>query len=806
MFTLRPDLIVSKQETAGEISFVVKDPATGRLFHLKEPDYFIAQQLDGSTPFDVIQQRVEEKFGASLSQETLEQFIEKLRRLGLLETEVAERGQPAPQRGRVRGSLLYLRFKAFDPDRLFDRLIGKVGLFFTPYFVAVSAFVVLLAFGITIVNSGEIGRGLLGLYQFEALLLAWLTILLVTTAHEFAHGLTCKHFGGRVHEMGFMLLFFMPAFYCNVSDAWLFPEKSKRLWVTFAGAYFELFVWALATVAWRVTAPETGLSYLALVVMATSGIKIFFNFNPLIKLDGYYLLSDYLDIPNLRQRASNYVGAKIKRLWGSTSQGIKEASPRERRIYLIYGLLSGAYSFLLLGFIALRFGGFLMGQYQGLGFIVFLILLAVIFRNPLKRMLQRPLALFGSGKGTFPSIKKPIKVLATLSVLLAVLFFGRMELKIGGEFEVFPAHNDDVRAQVEGIIKEIAVDEGDVVKKGQLLALLSDREYRAELRKIEAEIAQKQAMLKMLRAGPRREEIELSRQEVSTAETRQQHARNRYQEGKRMHEKRLSKAKASVEKAKERLKYAGSYFTMHQGLFEKDLISRRDFEEAKEEWGVRGKELEEAQAEIKIVLANDLGEVREVLAVAGKELAEAEGRVRVLLAGSRPEEIEATQAEFTRLTAQQRYLREQIRLTRIVSPSSGVITTPKLREKIGQYVKKGDLIAEVYDLRTVKAEISVPEKEIADVKLGSRIALKVRAYPEKSFYGKVTSIAPTVTKDEEGWRKRTVRVTTQLDNASLLLKPEMTGNAKIYSGKRRIIDTMTRRLTRYVRVEFWSWW
>lgn len=273
-----------------------------------------------------------------------------------------------------------------------------------------------------------------------------------------------------------------------------------------------------------------------------------------------------------------------------------------------------------------------------------------------------------------------------------------------------------------------------------------------------------------------------------------------------MHERRLSKAKASVEKAKERFNYAKSNFTMNKELFEKDLIARRDFEKAKEEWGVRGKELEEAQAEIKIVLADDLGEVREALAVAGKELAEAEGRLRVLLAGSRPEEIEATQAEITRLAAQQRHLREQIRLTRILSPSSGIITTPKLKEKIGQYVKKGDLIAEVYDLRTVQAEISVPEKEIADVKLGSRIAIKVRAYPGKSFYGKVTSIAPTVTKDDQAWRERTVRVTTQLDNASLLLKPKMTGNAKIYSGKRRIIDTMTRRLARYVRVENWSWW
>src|SRR5207244_9974146 len=138
------------------------------------------------------------------------------------------------------------------------------------------------------------------LYRLATIPLIVAIILLVTAAHEFAHGFTCKHFGGEVHEMGVLLIYFQPAFYCNVSDAWLFPEKSRRLWVTFAGPYFELFLWALSTLTWRVTESGTGLRWVALVVMVTSGIKLFFNLNPLIKLDGYYLLSDALGIENLR--------------------------------------------------------------------------------------------------------------------------------------------------------------------------------------------------------------------------------------------------------------------------------------------------------------------------------------------------------------------------------------------------------------------------------------------------------------------------------------------------------------------------
>src|SRR5436189_2350861 len=179
----------------------------------------------------------------------------------------------------------------------------------------------------------------------------------VITAHEFAHGLTCKNFGGSVREIGFLLLYFQPAFYCNVSYAWLFPEKSKRLWVTFAGAYFEVFIWALATLVWRVTDPYTLVHYLALVVVATSGIKTLFNLNPLIKLDGYYLLSDYLEVPNLRSRAFSYLLARARNFWRAPA-GEATVSARERRIYLLYGLLAWVYSYWLLGYVTLRFGSY----------------------------------------------------------------------------------------------------------------------------------------------------------------------------------------------------------------------------------------------------------------------------------------------------------------------------------------------------------------------------------------------------------------------------------------------------------------
>ena len=311
----------------------------------------------------------------------------------------------------------------------------------------------------------------------------------------------------------------------------------------------------------------------------------------------------------------------------------------------------------------------------------------------------------------------------------------------------------------------------------------------------------------MLKVGPRPEEIEVARTVLVTAKTRQEQARKRYDEAIRLRTERQAQAEATVDKSKDRLKYAQQNFERLKPLYEKGFIARKELDEVEEPVTVRGREAEEAQASLNQVLYDDLADFQKELAVTEKELDEAQGRLSVLLAGSRKEEIEATEAEIGRLTAQQRLLEEQLLLMRVVSPHAGVITTPRMKEKVGQLVSKGTLIAEVHDLRTIEAEIAVPEQEIADVQVGQPVVLKARSYPTESFEGTVTAIAPAAVRPDEALdQKKIIRVITKIDNAPLLLKSQMTGNAKVYSGKRSIAELMTRRLVRYLRVEFWSWW
>ncbi|TMQ61147.1 MAG: hypothetical protein E6K75_01835, partial [Candidatus Eisenbacteria bacterium] len=204
----------------------MKDPETQRFFRFREAEHAVIRRMDGATPLDIIAEEVSAELKAKFDVTALESLVNQLRLLGLLEGSMVT----PPKRRLVQGSLLWLRLKAFDPDRLLNRMIGRLGFFFTPYFIVISATTIACALVLTAASHAAILRDMSGLWRVENLLLAWIAVFVVTAGHEFAHGLTCKRFGGEVHEMGFLLIYFQPAFYCNISDAWLFREKARRLW------------------------------------------------------------------------------------------------------------------------------------------------------------------------------------------------------------------------------------------------------------------------------------------------------------------------------------------------------------------------------------------------------------------------------------------------------------------------------------------------------------------------------------------------------------------------------------------------
>ena len=99
-------------------------------------------------------------------------------------------------------------------------------------------------------HRAELAEHSANFFTLQNLMLTWVVFVFVKTIHEFGHGLTCKHFGGEVHEMGALLIMFTPYLYCNVSDSWILPDKKRRILVTAAGIFVEMTLAIFAAWLW----------------------------------------------------------------------------------------------------------------------------------------------------------------------------------------------------------------------------------------------------------------------------------------------------------------------------------------------------------------------------------------------------------------------------------------------------------------------------------------------------------------------------------------------------------------------------
>ncbi len=404
-------------------------------------------------------------------------------------------------------------------------------------------------------------------------------------------------------------------------------------------------------------------------------------------------------------------------------------------------------------------------------------------------------------------IEKPrSRKLALFAVLLALSSVVPMELTISGEFEVYPEHNADIRAPVDAVIAEIFVAEGDVVEAGELLFRLVNPDIEAKKQDIRARLGEAAARLQMLSLGSRGEEVDLARQEIRTAGSRLDHSRTILAEARIMREQKIAQARQAAGLAGDRLKFAETERQRYQELLRKGIIAAQKFAEVEQTLRIRQGALLDSRANLTMALADDLGEARREEALALGALDEAKARLKLLLAGSRSEELEAAAAAANSLTVQLQLVEGELSSMMVRSPERGVMVTAHLHDLAGKLLRRGELIAEVYDYSVIKAELLIPEKEIGDVAVGQIIRLKARAYAGRSFRGEVVAIAPRTVQSRDGLPRRMVRVTTRIPNPDLALKPGMTGHGKISAGDQSILNLMTRRLVGFIRVEFWSWW
>ena len=315
---LRSDLVTSEQVYLGRAYIIVKNPINLTYFRLSRAHYDAARLFDGKTKLSDIAATMQSAstywraLPLEKAMDEMSQLANQLSRSGVLQTTgrySLERINSAQARRVFRldaflGSILYIKKSLVDPDRLLARLDRYFSWMYTRgYIIAVTTALVVTLLMLA-GHAAELAEHGANFFTLQNLALTWVVFVFVKTIHEFGHGLTCKHFGGEVHEMGGMLIMFTPYLYCNVSDSWLLPDKKKRILVTAAGIFVEMTLAIIAAWVWMATSPGLLHQICFNTIFTCSVSTLLFNANPLMKFDGYYMMADALEVPNLKQKSS----------------------------------------------------------------------------------------------------------------------------------------------------------------------------------------------------------------------------------------------------------------------------------------------------------------------------------------------------------------------------------------------------------------------------------------------------------------------------------------------------------------------
>ena len=799
----RADLSILPPAQDGSEAHMVKDSRRGGFFELSPLEAFLCRQLDGRTPPSVIRTRAEEHFAATLPDRHLQAFLDQLTAEGLLlegdptlpevTSEYQAAAAIATDAGRRRrGSLMRVltwpfrvvlralvvvpwdilsmqgraemspptKVEMFRSDRFFTVLARLFGWCITPAFVyaCVPLFLAGLYVMVTRWNQYWFETGMMW-RPWQYLMLAVVGVLLVHVPHQLAHGLALTRFGGHVRGCGIrFMMHVVPTFYCDLSDALWLRNKSHRLWTIGAGIFYQVLMMTLGMVGWALT-PWGGQAHFFWACLSTTAAwGLLFNANPAIRRDLYFVLSGWLEIRNLRERA-----VESLRSWVRWLRPIEPLSVRERNWFRAYASIACLYGLIHLAYAGSTFAYRITRTLEGPGMLLFLVGGAIAFQDHFIYYLSAPLrwlkALFGT------RARKWTLSLAIAAVILFIAFLP-YPYQTGGPFVLLPAERLDVRVEIEGMVEEVMVKEGEVVKPGQPVARISKRLYERNLKATEAQVEERMAQLSLLKAGNKPEEVASAEQAVETARTKVRWSRSRA----------------------ERI----------ETLFKQKMVSDQEFENA-----LRQRDVDEM------------------------ELLQAQRNLAVVTSKARSESLQAVEAEISSLKALIENYRTDIDKTVLVAPIAGRVITPRVEELVGMYLKPGqrDLLLQIENSDVIRAEVEVPEEDAAEITIGASVKLAAWTYAGSTFKGRVTYIAPIATTNQAqrpdsihsgestegaqvnlaGSSWKVVRVMSEFTNPDGHLKADMTGYAKIATRTKPVWDVLLRPVIRWFQVEFWYW-
>ena len=490
---LRAHAQIHRHQYRGETWYVLQDLSSERFHRFSPAAYFIIGLMDGKTPVQQIWDRALAQLGDdAVTQDEVVQLLGQLHAVDVMQCEVSpdtaelfRRREKQEQAKTVKRALSVFAWQIplIDPDRLLDRFLPLVRPFaswagFMLWCVVVGAGLITAGAHWRELSENVLDRVLVP----ENLLVMWLVFPVLKLAHEFGHAFAVKTRGGEVHEMGVMIMVLTPVPYVDASSAWAFRSKWQRIMVGAAGMMVELFIASLALFLWLSAEPGVfrGVLYNVLLIAGIS--TVLFNANPLLRFDGYYILMDWLEIPNLRQRSTQYWAYLAERyLFGRREAEPPLATRGERAWFVGWSAASFVYRILIVVAILV----FLGEQSLLLGVVFAVLTAATWFVVPGVKIVNYLLS--------SPRLRRVRRRALTASLIvafgaLAAVFMVPIPMRTIAQGVVWLPDERFVRVGADGFVDRVLAKQGGWVKPGEVLIEMSDVELATELKVLEARV------------------------------------------------------------------------------------------------------------------------------------------------------------------------------------------------------------------------------------------------------------------------------------------------------------------------------
>jgi putative peptide zinc metalloprotease protein len=752
----RKDLdIIPRNAEGGGFRYLVRDPRSGEIYEFGEEEYFLCNHFDGHSDLDSLQEAFKERFGVSVQLAQLEAFARHVETLGLGVSDSRKSGagiQALPVR-RIH--------RVFDPDGLFGFAARHFGWCFSRSFLVGGILVLALGIGIILKFWQDYMQDLTLITEGELLfVLPPLGAFFFNPAAEITKGIACKKFGGSVHAFNLRFVYrIIPVFFSDLSEFLWRTSMPVRARVLFPAIVSQALLWAVGIIGWKITVPGTAMHTFWTLFTFAAAFFTFLRMNPLLEQDGYALLSNWLDIPDLRNRAK-----RLAESWILFNPVPEPLFPREIVIFKRYGFPALLFEIVFWGFVLGVLGYHLVGSMKGVGACLFLAFLLFRFEDFLRRTFSRMHFTrwsFMNEAGRFDL--RLLGRLALIGVFILLLFLP-YPYESGGDFTFLPFNERGIRAQVPGEIEAVFVKEGDWVAQGQVLGKLTGREQRKKVEELEAGLDKSRANLALLKKGATPEEVAKARQEVKAAET------------------------AYI--------YSKSQADRAEKMFRDKALSEKDYENALRVRDLDKERLEVARKNLEVVESGFRPEQAQAI--------EAEIRALEVELKNAREDLEFIELKsplggwvITPNLAEKvgQYLATG-ELFAVVEDARTLKVEILLPEKeLGEFG-----IGAAVRLRTWADPTTIIETrvtQIAPVAFEQSRKMIERAYSDREWL-----FEQKETIREKG---RVIRVLCELDNSQGLLKTDMTGYAKIEGKERPVAVAFTRWLMRFLFVEVWSW-